>query len=84
MVQHFDGYVLSTAPWLNATAWSNKVLWIQKYFGKGDDSLLYKRLIVSHYKNLNSGAYLIDNPTKNGTALFKSEHIHFSTSQFLD
>ena len=84
LVKQFDVYVLSTAPWLNATAWSDKVLWVQKYFGKDENSLLYKRLIVSHHKNLNSGAYLIDDRTKNGAGLFKGKHIHFGTEHFPD
>lgn len=84
LVKKYDVYVLSTAPWLNATAWSDKLLWIQKYFGKDEGSLLYKRLIVSHHKNLNSGAYLIDDRTKNGAGEFKGEHIHFGTELFSD
>lgn len=84
LVKQYDVYVLSTAPWLNSTAWSDNVLWIQKYFGEGENSLLYKRLIISHHKNLNSGAYLIDDRTKNGAELFKGEHIHFGTQHFPD
>jgi 5'(3')-deoxyribonucleotidase len=75
--KHFDIYILSTAPWLNPSAWSDKLLWIQKYFGKDEDSILYKRLILSHHKDLNSGDYLIDDRTKNGVENFKGEHIYF-------
>lgn len=28
----YDIYILSTAPWLNASAWSDKLEWIQRYF----------------------------------------------------
>ena len=75
--KYFDIYILSTAPWLNPSAWSDKLLWIQKYFGKDENSILYKRLILSHHKNLNNGDYLIDDRTKNGVINFKGEHIHF-------
>ena len=75
--KYFDIYILSTAPWLNPSAWSDKLLWIQKYFGKDEDSILYKRLILSHHKDLNSGDYLIDDRTKNGVENFKGEHIYF-------
>lgn len=78
----YDVYVLSTAPWLNPSAWQDKVEWIQKHFGKEPNSVLYKRLIISHHKNLNKGDYLIDDRTKNGAKEFKGEHIHFGTKQF--
>jgi 5'(3')-deoxyribonucleotidase len=39
----FDTYVLSTAPWDNPSAWSDKLLWVKKHLG----SLAYKRLILS-------------------------------------
>ena len=29
LAQQFDTYILSTAPWKNATAWHDKVLWVQ-------------------------------------------------------
>ena len=80
--EKYDIYVLSTAPWLNRSAWQHKIEWIQKYFGKSKDSILYKRLILSHHKNLNMGDYLIDDRTKNGADKFKGEHIHFGTEKF--
>ena len=52
-------YALSTAPWHNPSAWSDKVKWIQRYFGEEKGSALYKRLILSHHKNLNQGDYLL-------------------------
>ncbi|MGX2970033.1 5' nucleotidase, NT5C type [Ursidibacter sp. B-7004-1] len=73
LAEHYDIYALSTAPWNNPTAWSDKVLWIQKYFG----TVLYKRLILSHHKNLNKGEFLIDDRLKNGVETFEGEHLHF-------
>lgn len=80
--EKYDIYILSTAPWLNPSAWQHKVEWIQKYFGKEKDSVLYKRLILSHHKDLNRGDYLIDDRTKNGADKFEGEHIHFGTKGF--
>lgn len=82
LVKKYDVYVLSTAPWHNSTAWQDKIEWIHKYFGKEEDSVLYKRLILSHHKNLNQGVYLIDDRTKNGAGEFTGEHIHFGTEKF--
>ncbi|MCK9608668.1 MAG: hypothetical protein M0R33_19685 [Methylomonas sp.] len=76
----FDTYILSTAPWENPSAWSDKLLWVKRYMGK----VAYKRLILSHHKNLNDGAYLIDDRTKNGVDAFMGEHIHFGTESFPD
>jgi len=41
--EHFDVYILSTAPWNNPTAWSDKLEWVKKYLGKK----AYKRLILT-------------------------------------
>ena len=76
----YDTYLLSTAPWENSSAWSDKIDWVKKYLGKA----AYKRLILSHNKNLNIGDYLIDDRTANGAGQFKGEHIHFGTEQFPD
>jgi len=76
----FDTYILSTAPWENPSAWSDKLNWVKKYLG----DYAYKRLILSHHKNLNDGHILIDDRLKNGADKFKGEHIHFGTEKFPD
>ena len=78
LAEHFDTYVLSTSPWKNPSAWSDKVEWVQQYLG----THAYKRLILTHHKNLNIGDYLIDDRTNNGVDLFKGEHIHFGSERF--
>ena len=77
---YYDTYILSTSPWDNPTAWQDKILWVQKYLEKS----AYKRLILSHHKNLNTGDYLIDDRLKNGADKFNGEHIHFGTERFPD
>jgi len=76
----YDTYILSTSPWDNPSAWQDKILWVKKYLEKS----AYKRLILSHHKNLNRGDYLIDDRLKNGADKFTGEHIHFGTEQFPD
>ena len=78
LTEYFDLYILSTAPWNNPSAWSDKLLWVQKHLG----DIAYKRLILSSNKNLNAGDYLIDDRTANGASDFKGEHIHFLTEKF--
>lgn len=80
LAEVFEVYVLSTAPWENPSAWTDKLLWVRKHLGKQ----AHKRLILSHHKNLNIGDYLIDDRTKNGADKFPGEHIHFATTQFPD
>jgi len=74
----FETYILSTAPWDNPTAWSDKLLWVKKHLG----NYAYKRLMLSHHKNLHLGDYLVDDRTTNGADKFVGEHIHFGTAQF--
>lgn len=76
----YDCYILSTAPWENDSAWSDKIKWVKKYLGE----VAHKRLILTHNKNLNKGHYLIDDRLKNGVDKFEGEHIHFQTDKFPD
>jgi 5'(3')-deoxyribonucleotidase len=78
----FDVFALSTAPWANPSAWSDKVAWIQKHFGSSPTAPLHKRLILTHRKHLNTGDYLIDDRTKNGVDRFKGQHIHFGQPEW--
>ena len=80
LVVEFDTYILSTSPWENPSAWSDKLIWVKDYLG----AHAYKRLILSHHKNLNFGHFLVDDRLKNGTDKFKGEHLHFGTPKFPD
>jgi hypothetical protein len=77
LAQHFDTYILSTAPWHNASAWHDKVLWVQQHLGLTSETAAYKRLILSHHKNLSRGDYLIDDRSANGAAGFEGEWLQF-------
>jgi len=78
LTKHYDVYILSTSPWENETALIDKLRWVKKFLGE----VAYKRLILSHHKNLNKGDYLIDDRIKNGAKEFEGEHIHFGKDQF--
>ena len=71
--QLFDTYILSTAPWENDTAWTDKLNWVKKYLGKP----AYKRLILSHNKHLNAGDFLVDDRDANGADRFTGELVKF-------
>ncbi len=76
----FDTYILSTSPWENPSAWSDKLLWVKRHLGQP----AYKRLILTHHKHLNKGDFLVDDRTRNGADRFTGEHIHFGTPKFPD
>lgn len=77
---YFDLYILSTAPWKNPTAWSDKLEWVTKYL----DDVFHKRLTISHCKHLCKGDYLIDDRPNNGAAQFEGEWIQFGSERFPD
>lgn len=76
----YDVYVLSTAPWENPSAWSDKHLWVRRHLG----AAAHKRLILTHHKHLNRGHYLIDDREKNGAERFEGELILFGSTRFPD
>ena len=77
---HYDLFILSTAPWNNPSAWSDKLLWVKKHL----EDVFYKRIIISHHKNLCNGDYLIDDRANNGASEFEGEWIHFGSERFPD
>ena len=76
--EHFDLFILSTAPWNNPSAWSDKVQWVPRYL----DDVFHKRMVITHRKNLCQGDYLIDDRGKNGTSKFSGEWIEFGSHRF--
>jgi len=71
----YDCYILSTAPWDNPSAWSDKLQWVQKHLGQ----IFYKRLILTHHKELlNDGdSLLIDDRNTHGADDFGVNLINF-------
>ena len=73
LAKNHDVFILSTAPWENASAWSDKLKWVKKYLG----DVAEKRLILTHHKYLVQGDILIDDRRKRGAGAFSGRHIHF-------
>ena len=80
LARHYDVFILTTSPWNNPTAASDKVQWVKKYM----DDVFHKRLIITHRKDLLEGDYLIDDRDKNGASEFKGELIKFGSERFPD
>lgn len=80
LAEHFDTYILSTAPWNNPSAWSDKLEWVKRYLGDA----AYKRLILSHHKDLLRGDYLIDDSDRDDILRFQGKHIQIGEEPFKD
>lgn len=80
LAEKYDVFILSTSPWKNPSAWSDKVSWVTKYL----DDVLHKRLILSHNKDLLKGDYLVDDRPKHGADSFEGEWIQFRCEKFPD
>ena len=78
--EYYDMYILSTAPWKNTTAYSDKLSWLTKHFG----DLFKKRVIITHCKNLCDGDYLVDDRAKNGASEFPGEWVQFGSERYPD
>ena len=78
--EYYDMYILSTAPWKNITAYSDKMAWLTKHFG----DRFNKRVVITHCKNLCDGDYLVDDRAKNGASEFPGEWVQFGSERFPD
>jgi 5'(3')-deoxyribonucleotidase len=76
----FDTYILSTAPWDNPTAWSDKLQWVKAHLGEAGK----KRLILTHHKNLARGDFLVDDRLTRGADKFSGRLILFGSEPFPD
>jgi 5'(3')-deoxyribonucleotidase len=69
----YDLRILTTSPWGNPESMVDKRYWIEKYFG----DIFYKKITITHSKDLLVGDYLIDDRLANGAKDFKGELIRF-------
>lgn len=70
LADNYEMYILSTAPWHNASAWQDKIVWLQEYFGDGEENPFYKRVVMAHDKGLAHGAggILVDDRPYHGAS----------------
>lgn len=76
----YDVYFLSTAPWNNPSAWTDKRIWLEEQFG----DKISRKLILTHRKDLVKGDILIDDRPNNGAKDFEGKWIHFGSEDFPD
>ncbi len=75
---NYNVYFLSTAPWDNPSAWTDKRLWIEEQFGEK----INRKLILTHRKDLVKGDILIDDRPNNGAKDFEGELITFGSHKY--
>ena len=79
--EDFDTYILTAPSVMNPLCYTEKRVWIEKYFGME----LVNKLIITPNKGLNKGDYLVDdNDSGRGQNLFEGELIHFGVGKFKD
>lgn len=75
----FDVYILTAPSIRNPQSYTEKRLWIEKYF----DLELVRKMIISPNKGLNKGDYLIDDHSHGkGQETFEGKLIHFRSEEF--
>jgi radical S-adenosyl methionine domain-containing protein 2 len=78
--KHYECHIVSTPVWKNPHCWSEKRIWVRQFLGK----LAFKRLTLTHNKQLVRGDIIIDDTNDHGICEFGGEHIHFGTEKFPD
>lgn len=76
----YELIIATSASWGNPYAASDKRFWIEEHFG----DLFYKKMIITHRKDLLIGDYLIDDRDKNGAGDFKGKLIDFGYNHITD
>lgn len=75
---YYDVLFLSTPCWFVPESFMDKMIWIDEHFGEAAAN----RLILSQRKELNFGAYLVDDRLANGAERFLGQHLHFGQGDF--
>lgn len=70
--QFYDVYIVSTAPWNNSSAWSDKQKWVAKHL-----PCATKKLILTHHRNMITCDYLICSRVKNDDDKSPGKFLHF-------
>ena len=82
LMNRFEVYLLSTAPWDNHSSFTDKRTWIEHHL----PMLPRKRLLLTYRKDLQRGRFLIDDRPKHGAEAFGKfpgqEWIHFGSEEF--
>ena len=77
--EDFEVYILTAPSLPNPLCYTEKRVWIEKYFGIE----LVNNMIISAHKHLNKGDILIDDNLRGcGQDMFDGEFIHFGSDEY--
>lgn len=80
LMKDYDVYILTRASYQNPLCYTEKRIWIEKYFGLE----FCDKMIFASNKSMVKGDYLIDDTTGNGQPNFEGKFIHFGSHEFKD
>lgn len=78
--EYFDVCFLTRPSVINPLSYTEKRVWIEKYFGYE----MCKNLILCYDKTMVKGDFLIDDTIQSGRFNSEWEHIHFGSEKFSD
>lgn len=84
LAKYFDLHILSTAPWYNPSAWQDKIIWLEKHFGAGEDNPFYKKVVMAHDKGLvhGTGGILVDDRPYHGASAWSDASVDSEWVQY--
>lgn len=80
LMNEFDVWVLTRPSYMNPLCYTEKRIWIEKYFGLE----FCQKLIICSDKSLVKGDFLIDDSIGDGQLDFEGELIRFGSDNFKD
>lgn len=78
LMEHYDVWILTRASHKNPLCYTEKRLWVEKYFGED----FCEKLIICSNKNFLKGDYLIDDSFLNGQPDFEGQWLHFGYGKY--
>lgn len=76
LMNYYDVWILTRPSYMNPLCYTEKRIWIEKYFGLD----FCQKLIICSNKSLLKGDYLIDDCVEHGQTEFEGELLHFGNT----
>lgn len=80
LMKHFDVYILTRPSYKNPLCYTEKRIWIEKYFGLE----FCKNIIMADDKSMVLGDFLVDDSIGDGQLKFKGEFIRYGSNEYRD
>lgn len=78
LMGEFDVWILTRPSYMNPLSYTEKRIWVEKYFGLE----FCKKLILCSNKSLLKGDYLVDDSSLCGQPEFEGEWLQYGTEKF--